>query len=134
MKNPFRHPLSAVLLAALAIPAAAAERPTDLTTMSQFVEVMKGYFDVIERIHGVAADADKAAIQQLQKIDEIYKNRGERAESIKVLQKVVDGSGSATVRNAAVIMLADALNETGRGEQALAALERAMERNLAGSR
>ncbi len=120
-----------VVLAVLAAPLPAwSDQAADLAAMQQFIEVMQGYYGIIDQIHDVASDPDKAAIQQLQKIDEFYKNRGDRAASIEVIQRVVDTASSAAVRNAAVIMLADALNETGKTSQAIEALTAAMERNL----
>ena len=53
-----------------------------------------------------------------------------RAESIAVLTDVVEGSGSPTVRNAAAIMLAEALNETGRATDAIEVLKKALDGNL----
>lgn len=123
------------VLAVLAAPLPAwSDQTTDLATMQQFIEVMQGYYGIIDRIYDVASDPDKAAIQQLQKIDEFYKNRGDRAASIEVIQRVVDTAPSATVRNAAVVMLADALNETGKASQAIDVLKAAMERNLKAAR
>ncbi len=101
-----------------------------LGDMERFIGVMQGYYGLIEAVHNVASDPDKAAILQLQKIGEIYKNRGDRAESIAVLTDVVERSKSPTVRNAAAIMLADALNETGRATQAVEVLKKALDGNL----
>jgi tetratricopeptide (TPR) repeat protein len=119
-----------VLCGALgAAPAYAAEGP-DLDRMRQFIGVMQGYFEVIEATHAVASDPAKSAILQLQKIEEIYKKRGDRAEAIAVLTEVVESAGNDTVRNAAAVMLADALNETGRATQAVEVLREALARNM----
>ena len=119
-----------VLCGALgAAPTFAAEAP-DLERMHQFIGVMQGYFEVIDATHAVASDPEKSAILQLQKIEEIYKKRGDRAESIAVLTEVVETTGNDTVRNAASMMLADALNETGRATQAVEVLKQALDRNM----
>ncbi len=102
----------------------------DLRRMERFIGVMHGYYGLIDSIYGVSSNPDKAAILQLQKIGEIYKERGDHAESITVLTDVVEHSESPTVRNAAAIMLAEALKETGRSSQAVEVLKKALDNNL----
>ncbi len=121
-----------VLILTLCLPLGAvhaAEEP-ELERMQQFMAVMQGYYGIIGDIHEVASDPDKSAILQLQKIEEIYKQRGDRAEAIKILRDVVDKTKSPVVRNAASLMLADALNETGRASQAVEVLQQALQKNL----
>ncbi|MCZ6856204.1 MAG: hypothetical protein O7G86_19985 [Gammaproteobacteria bacterium] len=110
-------------------PARAAEID-DLGTMERFLVVMQGYYGLIDDVYDVAHNTDKAAILQLQKIGEIYKKRGDRAESIAILTDVIERSKSLTVRNAAAMMLADTLNETGRATQAVEVLMKALDGNL----
>lgn len=112
------------------LPAARADQAAEIAQMQQFIEVMEGYYEIIDRIHAISSDREKATIQQLQKIDEFYKNRGDRAASIKVLQRVHGSSQSEAVRNAVVIMLADALNETNRTDQAIELLDNSITRSL----
>jgi predicted Zn-dependent protease len=122
--------LAAILFCgALGVVPAYAEQAPDLERMRQFIGVMQGYYGVIDATHAIASDPEKSAILQLQKIEEIYKKRGDRAEAIAVLAEVVETTGNDTVRNAASIMLADALNETGQATQAVEVLRKALERN-----
>ena len=109
---------------------AQAQQGEELERMKQFMGVMEGYYGLIDGVHDVASNPDKSAILQLQKIEEIYKARGDRAEAIAVLRDVLKRTSSATVRNAAAIMLADALNETGQSMQAVEVLREALELNL----
>ncbi len=109
---------------------AASPQELELERMQQFMGVMQGYYQIIEDVHRVASDPDKSAILQLQKIEEIYKQRGDRAEAIEVLREVVNGTKSPVVRNAASMMLADALNETGRASEAVEVLQKALQTNL----
>lgn len=109
---------------------AASAQELELETMQQFMGVMQGYYQIIEDVHSVASDPEKSAIQQLQKIEEIYKQRGDRAEAIDVLRDVVNTTKSPVVRNAASMMLADALNETGRASEAVEVLQKALQINL----
>jgi predicted negative regulator of RcsB-dependent stress response len=123
--------MTLTLMLVLCCPLAArADEASELAQMQQFIEVMQGYYEIIDRIHAIASDREKATIQQLQKIDELYKNRGDRAASIKVMQRVIGSSQSETVRNAVAIMLADALNETGRTDQAIELLDNSITRSL----
>lgn len=102
----------------------------DLGRMKEFMGIMEGYYSIIDGVHTVASDREKSAIQQLQKIEEIYKNRGDRAQAIVVLRDVVGRTSNDTIRNAAAVMLADALNETGQASEAVEVLKAALERNL----
>lgn len=102
----------------------------DLNRMREFMSIMEGYYAIIDGVHAVSSDKEKSAILQLQKIEEIYKKRGDRAEAISVLRDVVKRTSNETVRNAAAVMLADALNETGQASEAVEVLRAALERNL----
>lgn len=118
------------LVIAFSLTPAYAAQADNLATMQQFLGVMEGYYRIIEAVYDVARDPDKSAILQLQKIEEIYKKRGDRAEAIAVLEDVLKRTKRPAVRNAAAVMLADALNETGRGTQAVNVLKQALEENL----
>ncbi len=107
-----------------------AAQAEDLDRMRQFMGVMEDYYGIIDAVHAVASDSEKSAILQLQKIEEFYKERGDRAEAIAILRDVFERTGSATVRNAAAMMLADALNETGRASDAVEILKAALENNM----
>jgi predicted Zn-dependent protease len=101
-----------------------------LGKMEQFLSLMQNYYDLIERIHSVASSSDKSAIQQLMKIEDIYKKRGDRAQAIVVLRQAMNDAKSPTVRNAAAMMLADALNETGQASEAVNVLKSALAANV----
>ena len=101
-----------------------------LGKMEQFLSLMQNYYDLIERIYSVASSNDKSAIQQLMKIEDIYKKRGDRAQAIVVLRQAMNDAKSPTVRNAAAMMLADALNETGQASEAVDVLKSALAANV----
>lgn len=128
IRKRFVTPIALVI--ALSVTPAYAAQADNLATMQQFLGVMEGYYRIIEAVYDVARDPDKSAILQLQKIEEIYKKRGDRAEAIAVLEDVLKRTKRPAVRNAAAVMLADALNETGRGTQAVNVLKQALEENL----
>ncbi|MCZ6656601.1 MAG: hypothetical protein O7C67_04845 [Gammaproteobacteria bacterium] len=126
----FLSRMAAVGLMIFAVTPVYADQMDDLAKMQEFMKVMHGYYGIIHDVHGVASNPEKAAIMQLQKIEEIYKKRGDRAEAIAVLSDVVNTTKNATVRNAAAMMLADALNETGRASEAVEVLRAALDSNL----
>ena len=123
-------PIALVIAFSLTPAYAAAAQADNLATMQQFLGVMEGYYGIIEATYDVASDPDKSDILQMQKIEEFYKKRGDRAEAIAVLEDVLNRTKRPAVRNAAAVMLADALNETGRGTQAVEVLKQALEENL----
>lgn len=111
-------------------PPALAQTSDELTTMRTFLQIMTDYFAIIESTHDVASDREKAAILQMQKIQEIYEDRGEKARSIEVLKNVIETSDSPAIRNAAYFLLGDTLKETGRADEAIEYLERGLNENI----
>jgi tetratricopeptide (TPR) repeat protein len=117
------------LLLAIA-PGAHAQSKDDLALMQQFLAIMTDYFEIIESSHDIASDPEKAAIMQMQKIQEVYEQRGEKVRSVDVLQKVLEDSSNGTIRNAAYMLLGDTLKDAGRTDEALALLRRGLQENI----
>ncbi len=128
----FRTKILGVTAAAMLVfaPAANAQKPEDLQLMQTFLNIMTDYLEIIRSTHDIASDPEKAAIMQMQKIQEVYEERGEKARSVAVMQEVLDTSKNPTIRNAAYIMLGDTLKETGRADEALEYLRRGLEENV----
>jgi predicted negative regulator of RcsB-dependent stress response len=122
--------VTAVALFAVA-PGAKAQEMEDLELMQTFLAIMTDYFKIIESTHAVASDPEKAAIMQMQKIQEVYEQRGEKARSTDVLKQVLEDSDNPTIRNAAYIMLGDTLKDTGRADEALQLLRQGLAENIA---
>ncbi|MGI9233406.1 MAG: hypothetical protein ACR2RD_07220 [Woeseiaceae bacterium] len=114
----------------VAAPQARAQSPDDLALMQTFLEIMTDYFEIIEATHDIASDAEKAAILQMSKIQEVYEERGEKARSTDVLKKVLADSNNQAIRNAAYMMLGDTLKETGRADEALELLQKGLDENI----
>ena len=121
--------VTAVALLAVA-PGAKAQEMENLELMQTFLEIMTDYYEIIESTYEVASDPEKAAIMQMQKIQEVYEQRGEKARSTEVLKQVLEDSSSPAIRNAAYIMLGDTLKETGRADEALQYLRQGLEENI----
>lgn len=119
---------AAVLM--MAAPGARAQSADDLAMIQTFLEIMTDYFDIIESTYDVSSDPEKAAILQMMKIQEVYEDRGDKAQSVDVLQEVLDESNNPTIRNAAYMLIGDTLKETGRSSEALEFLRRGLEENI----
>ncbi len=121
--------MTASLMLALA-PASHAQTTEELELMQTFLEIMTDYFSIIEATHEISSDAEKAAIMQMQKIQEVYEERGEKARSVEVLKEVLNESRNPAIRNAAYLMLGDTLKETGRADEAIEMLKKGLDENI----
>ena len=124
--------LGVVLLTAL--PAERSQAQDELAQMQLFLDLVDRFYQVLETTHGLSADPEKAAILQMHKIQEVYEERGEKARAIEVFREVLDESSNPTIRNAAYLMLGDALKETGRANEAIDLLRNGLKENLANAK
>ena len=121
--------ITATLLLAVA-PLSHAQSQDDLALMQTFLNIMTDYLDIIESPHGIVSDPERAAILQMQKIQEAYEERGEKARVAEVLRDVLKDSRSTAIRNAAYVKLGDILKETGRTDEAIALLREGLSENI----
>ena len=115
-------------------PSAQAQDQENLELMQTFLSIMTDYFEIIESTHDIASDPEKAAIMQMQKIQEVYEQRGEKARSTDVLKQVLADSDNTTIRNAAYMLLGDTLKETGRADEAIELLRQGLNENIAAAK
>jgi len=115
-------------------PPANAQSADDLRTMQTFLDIMDSYFGIIESSYAISSDAEKSAIFQLQKIQEVYEDRGEKARSIDVFQDVLKRTKNPTIRNAIYMLMSDTLKETGRTDEAIRLLQQGLNENIAAAR
>ena len=120
----------ATFMLALA-PAANAQSADDLRTMQTFLDIMDSYFGIIESTYEISSDVEKSAIFQLQKIQEVYEERGEKARSIDVFRDVLNKTDNPTIRNAVYMLISDTLKETGRTDEAIQILQQGLSENIA---
>lgn len=111
-------------------PGAQAQDQGDLELMQTFLSIMTDYFGIIESTYDVSSNPEKAAIMQMQKIQEVYEQRGEKARSTEVLKQVLNDSDNVTIRNAAYMLLGDTLKETGRADEAIELLRQGLDENI----
>ena len=114
----------------VAAPGVHAQEQENLELMQTFLSIMTDYFQIIESTHDIASDPEKAAIMQMQKIQEVYEQRGEKARSTDVLKQVLADSNNTTIRNAAYMLLGDTLKETGRADEAIELLRQGLNENI----
>ena len=120
---------TAVVLLAIA-PGTRAQQLSDIQLMQSFLDLMTQYYALIESTHDITSDAEKSAIMQMQKIQEVYEERGDKARSVDVLRKVLEDSDNPAIRNAAYLMLGETLKESGRASEALEVLQRGLDENI----
>ena len=120
---------TATLFLAIA-PASHAQSADDLRTMQTFLDIMTSYFQIIESSHAISSDDEKSAIMHMQKIQEVYEERGEKIRAADVLRDVLEESRNPTIRSAANLMLGDILKESGRADEALEVLRRGLDENI----
>jgi len=111
-------------------PTAGAQTPDQLRTMQTFLEIMSSYFEIIESSYEINSDAEKAAIFQLQKVQEVYEERGEKARAVEVFQDVLKQTKNPTIRNAVYMLISDNLKEAGRTDDAIEMLRQGLRENI----
>lgn len=120
---------AATLLLAVS-PVTHAQSQDDLALMQTFLSIMTDYLHIIDATHGIVSDSERAAIMQMQKIQEAYEERGEKARVAEVLQDVLENSRNPAIRNAAYIKLGDILKETGHTDEAITLLREGLNENI----
>lgn len=113
-----------------AAPAAPAQSMDELSRMQTFLGIMTDYMAIIETTHEISAEPEKAAILQMQKMKEIYEERGEKARVVEELSRVLENSSNPAIRNAAYVLMSDTLKETGRSAEAIELLRKGLAENL----
>ncbi len=114
-----------------ASPVSQAQGLAELELMQTFLEIMTDYFEIIESTHEISGDAEKAAIMQMMKIQEVYEAQGNKVGSVELLQTVISQTRNPAIRNAAYMMIGDTLKDAGRTDEALKTLREALDENIA---
>ncbi len=127
-----RRALAGVLAAGLlaAAPVVQAQSTDELATIQTFLGIMTDYMAIIEATHEISSEPEKAAILQMQKMKEVFEERGEKARVVEELRRVLENSSNQAIRNAAYVLMSDTLKETGRSAEAIELLRRGLAENL----
>jgi thioredoxin-like negative regulator of GroEL len=126
MKRPFLS--SVVFCAAVALaPEARAEEPDP----AKFLGVVQSYLTVLDRMGQVAADPRAALMLAQNSIKEVYEQKGQKADAVPELRKMIDGVDDPAVRTAVRFAIADIYKETGQKDRALEELRLIVSENKA---
>lgn len=111
-----------------------AEPADQLKTMQSYLTIMDSYYEIIDSTHAIASDSEKTAILQMQKIQEAYEQLGQKAKAADILRNVLKDSNNMTIRNAAYLLLADNLKDTGRRDEAIKLLQQGLKENISAAK
>ena len=101
-----------------------------LQQMQQFVDLMNGFFEIIDSTYVISADAEKSAIFQMHKIKEAYEESGQHEKIVPTFEEILKDTNNLTIRNGAYLMLGDALKESGQHSKAIELLKQGLQENI----
>jgi len=104
--------------------------PPEIEKMHAFLGLMQEFYGIVNSMNQVSADPTQAAIMQMFKIQEIYEQKGKKAEAAEIFRQVLKDSNNPTLRNAATFMLGDVLKDSGQKDEAIAVLKKGLNENL----
>jgi tetratricopeptide (TPR) repeat protein len=92
--------------------------------------LMQDFMNVIDAVHDMAKNPEKAAIHQMHEIEEIQKKRKQPELAIKLFRSILEKTDNQTIRNAAYMRIGDLLKKTGNPEMAVQTYEKALMENI----
>lgn len=120
-------PCLVVAVLALPLPRASAEEPDP----QKFLGMVQAYLGVLERMGQFSADPRAALLLAQNSMKEIYEQKGQKAEAVAELRKILDGLDDPAVRTAVRFAIADIYKETGQRDRALEELRLVVAENKA---
>lgn len=111
----------------------AMDKNTELESIeiySAWSKLVKDSYKIVHGTRDISKDPELAVILQLQKIGDIYREKGDSQKLIETLEYVLKKSNNRAVRNAAYHLLSDRLRDLGEHEKALEMLKKGLEENL----
>jgi hypothetical protein len=112
---------------ALAAARAGSEEPDP----EKFLGVVQAYMGVLERIGQFSADPRAALLLAQNSMKEVYEQKGQKAEAVGELRKILEGLDDPAVRTAVRFAIADIYKETGQRDRALEELRLVVAENKA---
>lgn len=104
--------------------------PEQVERMRDFLGLMKDFINIIESVHALAANPEKAAIHQMHEIEEIHKNHKQPELAIELFETILKKTDNQTIRNATYMRLGDLLKKTGQSDKAVRVFEKALMENI----
>jgi tetratricopeptide (TPR) repeat protein len=98
--------------------------------MVQKVELMNTFLGLVVTVHDISSDPDKAAILQIQQLEDLYKARGDTQGYVQALNQVLDNAKSPAVRNVAYLKLHEIYKNNGNIDKAIATVKEGLKENI----
>lgn len=94
-----------------------------------YIALIQDFMNVVDSVHTMTDDPEKAAIYQMHKIEEIYKARGETDRAIELFKNILKQTKNQSIRNAVYMRLGD-LYKDGNSAKALELYETSLQENI----
>jgi hypothetical protein len=98
--------------------------------MQERLAIMEQYLTVVQSVHAIADDPEKAVLFQLQQLEDTYRRERNVQKIISLYQDVMKNTSNLTIRNAASMKLAQILKRVGRGDEAEELTRNSLNENL----
>jgi tetratricopeptide (TPR) repeat protein len=123
--------IAIVQLSPLQVSAAPSAGNTEqVERLRNLLGLMQDFMNVIDAVHDMAKNPEKAAIHQMHEIEEIHKTRKQPELAIKLFRSVLEKTDNQTIRNAAYMRIGDLLKNSGQPDMAVQAYEKALMENI----
>lgn len=126
-----------ILLLALLVPVTATSAPLGdgnnlerAERMQMRLRVIERYLSIVESVHSISDDPEKAVLYQLQQLEDIYKKQRAPEKIVSLYQDILSKSSNQTIRNAASMKLAQIYKRLGRDNAAEELTRKSLEENL----
>jgi len=116
--------------AVFASPFDGGDMPGKVGQMQERLAIMEQYLTVVQSVHAIADDPEKAVLFQLQQLEDTYRRERNVQKIISLYQDVMKNTSNLTIRNAASMKLAQILKRVGRGEEAEELTRNSLNENL----
>lgn len=126
-----------ILTTLLLMPVMATSAPLDngggfdrADRMQMRLRVIERYLNIVESVHSISDDSEKAVLYQLQQLEDIYKKQRAPEKIVSLYQDILNKTSNQTVRNAASMKLAQIYKRLGRDQAAEELTRKSLEENL----
>ena len=127
MKHKFFLPLALMFLL---LPVTIQAEEDDFEEEVAFLEIVQGYYNLVESTYNLHANLESATILHLFTIQEIYEERGEAQRAIAFLEETLKLTDNPTIRSVLCSMLAELHWETGDPQKRLELLQTGLDEAL----
>jgi tetratricopeptide (TPR) repeat protein len=94
------------------------------------LDILNQYLDVVSAYHDIAKSPEKSAMFALQQLEDMYKKQNKPAEVEALYARTLKDAKSRVLRNVAYTKLGEIYKNSGRVDEAIALLQKALDENL----